>query len=213
MMSCTPRLALSLLLGLASFCTVDGSLAVRVAGASLTLREDKGMKAAGGQDKEEDEDKKKDDEDKDEDEDDDEKGSDAAEKVDDDDGEAQEERQEDLQEAPEAFMQEADLNQDGKISLKELYQVINRDVKIEQGPLNVSGAEVKLLETDVAHFHAAADRNKDGLVDVKELPVMLQLMDEEQNVARDAVQEHVAGQLQASGPPVAAGRQYVNNEV
>jgi len=111
-----------------------------------------------------------------------------------DDGEAQEESKEDLQDTSEAFMEEADLNKDGKISLTELNQLLDGDAaKDKDGPQGDTDKEdLEAVKTDFAALFAKADSNKDGLVDIKELPAMMQLMEKDDDDEEEQQEDHHA---------------------
>jgi len=179
-------LALSLLLVLASLGSVDGKVFDQVAKASLKSRGKTGATEATDEDvgseeevdNEEELEHEEGDHDLDDDDDDheDEMLKDDALEHEDDDAAADEEGYEDDPDLAKNFMEEADLNKDGKISLMELHQAMDG----EQGSEDNATTKVDdSLKSELAHFHAEADHNKDGLVDVAELPALLQRLHEQ----------------------------------
>merc|ERR1719499_880866 len=98
------------------------------------------------------------------------------------------------EESPESVLKEGDSNHDGKISLAELQKHIeDLDGDLAKGEHGLHGAHPdqqtlveiaemkKEIEAEKAHMAGVftkADLNKDGFIDAKELPAMLQAINE-----------------------------------
>jgi len=207
-------LALSLLLVLASFGSVDGGLAEQVAKASLKSHGETGAteatdEDAGSEEEVDDEEELEHEEgghdldDDDDDHEDEMLKDDALEHEDDDDTAADEERDEEGPESPQDFIDEADLDKDGKISLMELHHAMDGEQGSED---NATSKADDPLISELTLMHAAADRNKDGLLDVEELPALLQHLDEDHMEGDDTEQDEEEEEDDA-------GKEENNNEV